>query len=101
MSEEEKEVSTFERLDLDKLRGPVKFIRLGEGTYTFGSKKIRVKLSNGKLVIRIGGGYMMIGEFLNHYTLQELDKLRREKAIYKLNKDNFKHGVYAENILSP
>ena len=38
----------------------VKFIRLGEGTYTFGTKRISVRIINGKLVIRVGGGYMMI-----------------------------------------
>jgi len=47
----------------------VKFIRLGEGTYTFGTKRISVRIINGKLVIRVGGGYMMIQEFLRLYTL--------------------------------
>ena len=39
---------------------PVKQIRIGEGSYTFGSKKITIRVLNGKLVIRVGGGYMMI-----------------------------------------
>jgi len=44
-------------------------ITLGEGSFTFGSKKIKVRVLNNKLVIRVGGGYMMIQEFLRLYTL--------------------------------
>ena len=53
-----------------------KIIRIGEGTYTFGSKRIHVKVLNGKLVIRVGGGYMTIKEFLQLYTLKEIEKMR-------------------------
>lgn len=45
---------------------PVK--RLGEGQYMYGSKKIYAKIMNGKLVIRVGGGYMLIDEFLANYA---------------------------------
>ena len=38
--------------------------RLGEGTYLYGTKKIFAKIMNGKLIIRVGGGYMVIDEFL-------------------------------------
>ena len=41
--------------------------RLGEGNYMFGSRKIYAKIMNDKLVIRVGGGYMLIDEFLNTY----------------------------------
>lgn len=37
---------------------PIK--RVGNGYYYFGSKKIFAKIINGKLVIRVGGGYMSI-----------------------------------------
>ena len=49
--------------------------RLGEGNYMFGSRKIYAKVMNDKLVIRIGGGYMLIDEFLETYGQQELDKM--------------------------
>lgn len=45
---------------------PVK--RLAEGQYMYGSKKIYAKIMNGKLVIRVGGGYMLIEEFLKAYA---------------------------------
>lgn len=53
---------------------PVK--RLGEGQYMYGSKKIFAKIMNGKLIIRVGGGYMLIDEFLRNYAEQEKDKLQ-------------------------
>ena len=42
----------------------------------YGSKKIFAKIMNGKLIIRVGGGYMLIDEFLKNFAEQE-----REKAI--------------------
>lgn len=38
--------------------------RLGPGKYMFGSRQIMAKIINGKLVIRIGGGYMSAEEFV-------------------------------------
>jgi hypothetical protein len=49
--------------------------RLGDGQYMFGSRKIFAKIMNDKLVIRVGGGYMLIDEFLPTYGQQELDKI--------------------------
>ncbi len=40
----------------------------------FGSRKIYAKIINGKLVIRVGGGYMSIAEFVDHYEQQELNR---------------------------
>ncbi len=41
--------------------------RLQEGHYMWGPKKIFAKIMNGKLIIRVGGGFMLIDEFLKHY----------------------------------
>merc|ERR1712086_1074952 len=54
--------------------------RLGDGQYMFGSRKIFAKIMNDKLVIRVGGGYMLIDEFLPTYGQQELDKLDAQEA---------------------
>ncbi len=54
---------------------PIK--RIGNGFYMFGTKKIYAKIMNGKLVIRVGGGYMSIDEFMKHYGIQEMQKLQR------------------------
>ena len=54
---------------------PVPVKRLGGGFYLFGTKKIYAKIMNGKLVIRVGGGYMVIEKFIETYADQELTKI--------------------------
>ena len=44
---------------------PVK--ALGDGHYMFGNKKIFAKIMNEKLVIKAGGGFMLIDEFIKNY----------------------------------
>lgn len=56
---------------------PIPIRRLGEGFYMFGSRKIYAKIMNGKLVIRVGGGYMIIEKFIETYADQEIEKLKR------------------------
>ena len=55
---------------------PVPIKRLGNGYYLFGTKKIFAKIMNGKLVIRVGGGFMIIEEFIATYAESELHKMR-------------------------
>lgn len=38
--------------------------RLGGGYYIMGSKKIYCKIMNNRLVVRVGGGYMGIEQFV-------------------------------------
>lgn len=56
---------------------PVPIKKLGNGYYIFGTRKIYAKILNGKLVIRVGGGYMIIEEFISTYAEQELNKINR------------------------
>lgn len=53
----------------------VPITRLGGGFYLFGTKKIYAKIMNGKLVVRVGGGFMVVDEFINTYSQQEMAKL--------------------------
>eukprot|EP00347_Sterkiella_histriomuscorum_P007817 403347449 len=64
---------------INRLNCPVPIKRLGNNQYTFGTKKIFAKIINGKLVIRVGGGYMGIEEFMMYYGQQELQKLQKEE----------------------
>jgi len=41
------------------------FVREGEGIYKFGTKKVNIKLENGLLKVRVGGGYLSIEEFVD------------------------------------
>ena len=52
--------------DRNKLK--IMFMRDSEGVYQFGSRKIKVELANGKIQIRVGGGYLSIDEFLDQHT---------------------------------
>ena len=42
----------------------LKVTRTSPGKYLFGTKNIMCKIVNGKLVIRVGGGYMGVDEFI-------------------------------------
>ena len=64
---------------INRLNCPVQIKRLGNNYYTFGTKKIFAKIINGKLVIRVGGGYMGIEEFMMYYGQQELQKIQKEE----------------------
>ena len=64
---------------MNQLKIPVNLKRLNSGQYMFGSKKIMAKIQNEKLIIRVGGGYMLVDEFLSAYTAQELAKIQVEE----------------------
>ena len=53
----------------------IMFLRESEGVYLFGSKRVYIKIEKGdNILIRVGGGFMHIGEFISQYTLIEMDK---------------------------
>jgi len=60
---------------INKSGCPVPIKKLGDGYYLFGTRKIYAKILNGKLVIRVGGGYMVIEEFISTYAEKELAKM--------------------------
>lgn len=49
--------------------------KISPNNYIFGTKKIYAKVSNGVLLIRVGGGFMGIEDFFNIYGEQELIKM--------------------------
>jgi len=51
------------------------FVREQEGVYSFGSKKTNIKLEQGLLKVRVGGGYLSIQEFCDQYLPLEFEKL--------------------------
>lgn len=59
--------------------GNLRIVRLEQGKYMFGTKKIMAKIINGKLVIRVGGGYMSVDEFIEQYGRMELMKVIAEE----------------------
>ena len=55
--------------------------RINNGSYMFGSKKILAKIINGRLVIRVGGGYMNANEFIEQYGKIEMMKMMKMEEI--------------------
>lgn len=62
----------------------------GSGFYLFGTKKIYAKDMDGKLVIRVGGGFMIIEEFLKTYADLEMKKIAKmsDEQLMKLTLDS-------------
>ena len=49
----------------DRHKLKIMFMRTSEGVYEFGSKRVNVRIEKGRILIRVGGGYMSIDEFLD------------------------------------
>ena len=69
--------------DRNKLK--IMFMRDSAGVYTFGTKRVKVEVTNGKIQIRVGGGYLSIDEFLDQHTPAELEKLSRSDPLKKFS----------------
>lgn len=82
---------------------PVPIKRLGNGYYLFGTKKIFAKIMNGKLVIRVGGGFMVIEEFIAAYAEAEMKKIQAIEGSLMNEGDgsNKNRAGYASNKKSP
>lgn len=44
----------------------------------FGTKRVYIRVENNKIVVRVGGGYLSIDEFIEQYTPSEIEKLARQ-----------------------
>ena len=65
----------------DRQQLKIMFLRESTGVYEFGTRRVEVKCSKGKILIRIGGGYMSVDEFMEQYTPLELEKLERRDPL--------------------
>jgi len=54
---------------------PVPWRRISSGIYTYGTKKVSVKYMRSHLIIKVGGGSMMVEEFAANYEDIELAKM--------------------------
>jgi hypothetical protein len=87
-------------IDMSRIDLPIS--RIGNGNYMFGSKKIFAKVMNNKLVVRVGGGYMNMEEFINTYAESERLKLQHmdPEAVEALHNQNLDKRVIDTNPLS-
>ena len=51
----------------DRSKLKLMFMRETSGVYQFGSKRISVRVESNKILIRVGGGYLGIDEFIDQF----------------------------------
>ena len=72
----------------------IMFLRESEGVYQFGQKRVYIKIEKGKkLMVRVGGGYMNIDDFINMYSPSEEDRIQRKDVL-----GNFKRKTNLQQI---
>ena len=69
----------------DRQKLKIMFMRESAGVYEFGSSRVHVKVERGKILIKVGGGFMSIDEFLDQYTPVELEKLERKDPLKRFS----------------
>ena len=52
----------------------VPFVRESYGVYLYGSKRVMISNERGKLIVKVGGGFLPIEVFIDNYTDVEFDK---------------------------
>lgn len=58
------------------------FLRESEGVYQFGSRRVYIKIEKGnKVVVRVGGGFMEIKDFIKQFTDSEIQKIVKKRDI--------------------
>ena len=60
----------------------IPLIREDSGVYNFYTRTIKLKIENNKVIVRLGGGFEGIDEFLNSNTQAELDKLDERRKFF-------------------
>ena len=76
----------------------VQFDREDQGIYNFGTKKIFVKLEQGKLLIRVGGGYMQVEDFVKLYSPVEIERFSTQKKEQAQKIRQSYLGKYADSL---
>lgn len=69
----------------DRSKLKIMFMREAEGVYQFGSKRVYVKSDKDKILVRVGGGFLSIDEFIDQYTPDELQKLERKDPLKRMS----------------
>ena len=62
-----------------KLRSKMNFEREGPGVYKYHRKKVFMKIENETIVIRVGGGFLTIDEFVDFYCKTDADRENTKK----------------------
>ena len=60
----------------------MKFERESEGIYKYGKKRVFMKIEKDQIIIRVGGGYLTIEEFIEQYCDTDASKKKLFGLIY-------------------
>ena len=64
----------------------IMFLRESEGVYQFGQKRVNIKITKGdNILIRVGGGFMGIEQFIKTYTNGEVDSIRKRDPLQRFS----------------
>ncbi len=63
-------------------RAKMNFVRESEGIYKYGKKRVFMKIEKDQIIIRVGGGYLTIEEFVEQYCDTESSKKKFFGLIY-------------------
>jgi len=77
---------------LNKAELTIEVQRISASNYMFGTKKILAKIINGRLVIRVGGGYMNAEEFIDQYGKIEMMKMMKLEEAKEESKNEPGYG---------
>lgn len=69
----------------DKKKLKMMFMRESEGVYQFGTRRVNVRVERGRIMIKVGGGYLSIDEFLDQYTPTELATFERADPMLRFS----------------
>ena len=54
------------------------FVREQEGVYSYGKRRVFIKIEKDQIIVRVGGGYMGIEEFIDNYSPYEVRKRQKQ-----------------------
>ena len=63
-------------------RSSLHFERESEGIYKYGKKRVFMKIEKDQIIIRVGGGYLTIEEFIEQYCDSDQSKKKLYGLIY-------------------
>ena len=78
----------------------VPFHREDPGIYEFGTKRVFVRLEHGKLIFRVGGGFLQIDDFLKIYSPVELEKFEQRMRGQAQEVRRSLYGSYAKKLVT-
>jgi hypothetical protein len=62
------------------------FLRESEGVYRFGQKRVYIKVGkHNQILVKVGGGFLRIDEFIKLYTDEEVNKIRRNDVFQRFH----------------